>query len=455
MKTNKIDFITSKPFIIAALLLLMLIPLSFIKSLVEDRSFYRSEAIDSISMPIGGKPQVQGIFIALPYWEETTKETVSGGIKNVEIIRHKKYLLTAPTDYQTKTDVKPYFLSRGIFKVPAFTATLDTRAEFTPVDFKQFSIEERMFIKDECILLLGISSTKILTELPEFSLNGTTLKQSELKLKEISPFTETIFYTLPSSIFNTNFAISSRFTIQGSERIDIVPVATNNEFEMSSSWKSPSFSGGWLPSERTLSDNGFSAKWKIPGLSTVFSHAWKIDGTNFDFSNDSWSKLNSVRTELILPVDNYQKTTRSVKYGILFLLVPFIALFLCELFLKIKVHPIQYCLIGIADILFYLLLLSISEHLSFWTSYFISAAAVCISTLFYTSGVFKNFKWGLILSGIQLISYIFLFGTLQAEDYALLIGSIGLFVVVVLLMALTRKIDWYALRPSQDNDSEL
>ena len=454
MKTNKIDFITSKPFIIAALLLLMLIPLSFIKSLVEDRSFYRSEAIDSISMPIGGKPQVQGIFIALPYWEETTKETVSGGIKNVEIIRHKKYLLTAPTDYPTKTDVKPYFLSRGIFKVPAFTATLDTRAEFTPVDFKQFSIEERMFIKDECILLLGISSTKILTELPEFSLNGTTLKQSELKLKEISPFTETIFYTLPSSIFNTNFAISSRFTIQGSERIDIVPVATNNEFEMSSSWKSPSFSGGWLPSERTLSDNGFSAKWKIPGLSTVFSHAWKIDGTNFDFSNDSWSKLNSVRTELILPVDNYQKTTRSVKYGILFLLVPFIALFLCELFLKIKVHPIQYCLIGIADILFYLLLLSISEHLSFWTSYFISAAAVCISTLFYTSGVFKNFKWGLILSGIQLISYIFLFGTLQAEDYALLIGSIGLFVVVVLLMALTRKIDWYALRPSQDNDSE-
>ena len=143
-----------------------------------------------------------------------------------------------------------------------------------------------------------------------------------------------------------------------------------------------------------------------------------------------------------------------MKYGILFLLVPFIALFLCELFLKIKVHPIQYCLIGIADILFYLLLLSISEHLSFWTSYFISAAAVCVSTLFYTSGVFKNFKWGLILSGIQLISYIFLFGTLQAEDYALLIGSIGLFVVVVLLMALTRKIDWYALRPSQDNDTE-
>jgi len=454
MKTGKFDFITSKPFIIAALLLLMLIPLSFIKSLVEDRSFYRSEAIDSISMPIGGKPQIQGIFIALPYWEETSRETFSGGIKNVEVIRNKKYLITAPTDYQIKSDIKPYFLSRGIFKVPAFTADLDTKVEFKPVDFKQFSIEERMFIKDECILLLGISSTKILTELPEFSFNGTTLKQSELKLKEISPFTQTIFYTLPDSAFNTNFVITSRFTIQGSERIDIVPIAENNDFSMTSSWKSPSFSGGWLPVDRRLDDNGFSANWKIPGLSTVFSHAWKIDGTNFDFSNDSWSKSNSVRTELILPVDNYQKTTRSVKYGILFLLVPFIALFLCELFLKIKVHPIQYCLIGIADILFYLLLLSISEHLSFWTSYFISAAAVCISTLFYTSGVFKNFKWGLILSGIQLISYIFLFGTLQAEDYALLIGSIGLFVVIVLLMALTRKIDWYALRQPQDNDSE-
>lgn len=452
MKTGKIDFITSKPFIIAALLLLMLIPLSFIKSLVADRSFYRSEAIDSISMPIGGKPQIQGIFIALPYWEETSRETFSGGIKNVEIIRSKKYLLTAPTDYQIKTDVKPYFLSRGIFKVPAFTADIKTELEFSPVDFKQFSIDENMFLKDECILLLGISSTKILTELPNFSYKDSILKQSELKLSEISPFSETIFYTLPEEAFNSNFVISSQFTIQGSERIDIVPIATNNEFEMTSSWKSPSFSGGWLPSDRTINDNGFSANWKIPGLSTVFSHAWKIDSSNFDFHNDSWSKSNSVRTELILPVDNYQKTTRSVKYGILFLLVPFIALFLCELFLKIKVHPIQYCLIGIADILFYLLLLSISEHLSFWTSYFISAAAVCLSTLFYTSGVFKNFKWGLILSGIQLISYIFLFGTLQAEDYALLIGSIGLFVVVVLLMALTRKIDWYALKQTQDND---
>ena len=453
MKTNKIDFITSKPFIIAALLLLMLIPLSFIKSLVADRSFYRTEAIDSISMPIGGKPQLKGVFIALPYWEERTKETHSGTIKNVEIIREKKYLLTAPTDYKIVAEVKPYFLSRGIFKVPAFNADISVKAEFTPVDFKQFSIDENMFIKDECILLMGISSSKILTQFPNFSLNGKTLKQSELKLSEISPFTDTIFYTLPADEFNAVSAISSKFTIQGSERIDIVPIATDNEFEMVSTWKSPSFSGGWLPSNRDIMGTGFYANWKIPGLSTAFSHAWKIDSTHFDFDNPAWSEKNSVRTELILPVDNYQKTTRSVKYGILFLLVPFIALFLCELFLKIKVHPIQYSLIGIADILFYLLLLSISEHLSFWTSYFISATAVCVSTLFYTSGVFKNFKWGLILSGIQLISYVFLFGTLQAEDYALLIGSIGLFVVVVLLMALTRKIDWYALN-KQPNDSD-
>lgn len=453
MKTNKLDFIASKPFVIAALLLLMLIPLSFIKSLVQDRSFYRDEAVDSISMPIGGKPQVQGVLIAMPYWEETKRETVSNGTKNVEISRTKKYLISAPIDYKVNSKIDPYFLNRGIFKVPAFTADIQMNVDFSPVDLKQFSIEEKNFIKDECILMLGISNTKILKELPEFFSETSSLKQSELKLSEISPFNATIFYSLPEDCFNSNFNLTSSFKIQGSERIDIVPIGTNNDFSMNSTWNSPSFSGGWLPTDRKIEDTGFSATWKIPGLSTAFSHAWKNESSTLEFHNDSWSKQQSVRTELILPVDNYQKTTRSVKYGILFLLVPFISLFLCELFVKIKVHPIQYCLIGIADILFYLLLLSISEHLSFWTSYFISAGAVCLSTLFYTSGVFKNFKWALILSGIQLVSYVFLFGTLQAEDYALLIGSIGLFVVVVLLMTLTRKIDWYSL--TQDQESNL
>ena len=161
----------------------------------------------------------------------------------------------------------------------------------------------------------------------------------------------------------------------------------------------------------------------------------------------------------MIPVDAYKKTERSVKYALLFLIIPFIALLISEIFSKIRIHPVQYCLIGFADIIFYLLLLSISEHLSFDSTYLICAICVSLSTLFYASAIFRQIKWGGLLSSVQFISYIFLYGTLQAEDYALLIGSIGLFIVLVLLMFITRKIDWYELgnelaSEKEDSDSK-
>ena len=147
----------------------------------------------------------------------------------------------------------------------------------------------------------------------------------------------------------------------------------------------------------------------------------------------------------MIPVDSYKKTERSVKYALLFLIIPFIALLISEIFSKVRIHPIQYCLIGFADVIFYLLLLSISEHLPFDLTYLICAVSVCLATLFYAVAIFGSRKWGGLLSAVQFISYIFLYGTLQAEDYALLIGSIGLFAVIVLLMFITRKVDWYEL----------
>lgn len=464
MKNQTQNFITSKPFIIAALVLLMLIPLSFIKDLVHDRQDYKNQAVKSISMPLGSAPKIEGLVIAMPYWEEIKNEKTVGGVKTIETTRIKRYLIVAPSQYDLDVQVSPYMLNRGIFKVPAFNAGAKLNAAFTSVDLKQFSLEERAFIKDECLLLLGMGNSKSLKSLPKIQVAGKTLSQSEVKFSGITPFASTLYYILPENFFNSNFTLNSNLELQGTKYIDIVPIAGENNFKMISSWATPGFSGSWLPNERTVTDYGFEALWNIPGLSTNFSHAWNASENstlfaatyeysgfdNRNYSSDSDGNMevdsNCLRAQLVIPVDSYQKTTRSVKYGILFLMVPFIALFLCDLFLKKNVHPIQYCLIGVVDVLFYLLLLSISEHLSFFASYFISAAAVCFSTFFYTSGVFKDFKWAGLLSFIQLISYIFLFGTLQAEDYALLIGSIGLFVVVFILMWLTRKVDWYALQ---------
>ena len=125
------------------------------------------------------------------------------------------------------------------------------------------------------------------------------------------------------------------------------------------------------------------------------------------------------------------------------MIIPFLTIFIFEIFTRVRIHPVQYCLIGFADVLFYLLLLAISEHLTFGMTYFISALAVCLTTLGYGAAIFRKLKWGVLFALVQGITYVFLFGTLQAEDYALLIGTLGLFCVVVALMVLTRKVDWY------------
>lgn len=435
MKSNAKDFITSKPVLIIALVLIMFIPLAFIKSLVVDREYYKNQAVTNISQPMGYSPKIEGIVVAMPYWQETKNEIYNNGTKSIETTRTKQYLIQAPIVYDIDAEVNPFMLNRGIFKIPAFYGKINITAKFSPVDLKQFSLKESDFIKNECIVLLGTGNSKTLKTLPQIKADGTTLVQSEVKYSELQEFSSNLYYILTEDFFNKDMVLTTTLNIQGTEKIRFIPFANENNIRLSSTWKSPSFTGDWLPESREISAAGFSANWKIPGLSTTFTHAWHADKLV------SFPNADSIVTTFLIPVDFYQKTSRSVKYGFLFLMVPFISLFLSELFLKQNIHPLQYCLIGIADVLFYLLLLSISEHLGFFASYFISAGAVCFATWFYTSGIFKSIKWGSLLSVIQLISYIFLFGTLQAEDYALLIGSIGLFLVVLVLMTLTRKTD--------------
>jgi inner membrane protein len=311
---------------------------------------------------------------------------------------------------------------------------------FGGFDCSHYKISKEDLLLYEAVLLLGVSNPKTLNAQPVIKAGETELVISSIKYDSISPFATTVCFNMPEIVLGEKLFLTGQLKFQGGEDIKIQPVAGDNEIKMSSSWATPSFSGGWLPSQRAVSSEGFSAVWNIAGLSTAFPKSWKAE---------SEIKGESVLVSFITPVDTYKKMMRSIKYALLFLLVPFVSIFICELFSKVHVHPVQYCLVGLADIMFYLLLLSISEHLSFNSSYFISAVCVSATTLLYSAAVFGNIRWGALLSGIQMISYVFLYGTLQAEDYALLIGSIGLFMVIVLLMFITRKIDWYEIKTAE------
>ena len=429
---------TIKVLLILALIILFLIPIGLIKNLIFDRKSYQREAILSITEPLGGETEIQGIVIAVPY--KSYKETIDKN--NVKVIETEtKYILFAPNTYELDFSVNPYFLTRGIFRVPVFNGQIQLKSEFSNFDYSYFNIPNNDITPKGAILILGLANTKNLTAQPKLQMNGKALSVSPIKYDSISPFRTSVCYNLSDVNISEPLLLSGKIDFQGGENIKIRPIASDNTFHMESTWKAPSFSGGWLPTERNVGESGFTASWSIAGLSTVYPKSWLAENR---FNPES------INVSFMIPVDSYRKTERSVKYALLFLIIPFIALLISEIFSKIRIHPVQYCLIGFADIIFYLLLLSISEHVSFDLTYFICSLSVSLLTFLYAAAIFKNIKWGGLLSAVQLVSYIFLYGTLQAEDYALLIGSIGLFIVVALLMFITRKIDWYELTEKEE-----
>lgn len=439
------DFFSSFGFKCIAVFVLVLIfqiPMAFIRNLINDRIYYHNASEESILVPKGGQPELQGVLIAIPY-DKISIAYMANGERQRKVDTH--YIFVTPETFIAQTEIEPEMLRRGIFELPVFNCDVQTSGAFSQIEesfafAKESRQETEEILKfDDALLLVGISNKKILTSLPEIKADGEILRQSIFEPNIQSPFSETVYYDLGARAKN-GFKFEMNAKIQGGKTFSLTPHAAENKFIVRSNWKTPKFSGGWLPTEREIREDGFSAEWNIPGLSTNFPKRWSSESHNFETKN-----IESVSTSFFQSVDNYQKAMRSAKYSILFLLIPFIALLVFEVFSKVKIHPIQYALIGFANVVFYLLLLSISEHISFNTTYWIACAAVSSLMLFYGTAIFNKFAYGVFFASVNFICYVFLFGTLQAEDYALLLGSVGIFAVIAALMILTRKIDWYKL----------
>lgn len=431
--------IGTKPLIILAMILLFLIPISLIKSLINDRIHYQRDAVRSILTPKGGEPNLEGILFAVPY-TKVEESYDKDGKKNYK--EKTFYIISTPEVLDISAIVNPEYLNRGIFEVPIFSCQLAIKGNFIPLDYTHTKIADSQIQWQNALLLIGVQNKKTLLKTPEIYINGNThekLKLSLIEPPQVSPFTNTIYYSIPEKYVHNQFNMDIKMDIQGGNTLNITPIARNTNINIESSWVSPSFSGGWLPTSRTITQDGFNATWNIAGLSTIYPQMWITEQSEEILTK----KSEQIQIGFKTPVDNYKKNERSIKYALLFLLIPFITIFIFEIFTSIRIHPVQYCLVGLADVIFYLLLLSISEHLSFSLTYWITSGAVSLLMMFYAATIFKKFKWGLAFAVTQFISYVFLFGTLQAEDFALLIGSLGLFFVLGLLMILTRKIDWY------------
>jgi inner membrane protein len=233
------------------------------------------------------------------------------------------------------------------------------------------------------------------------------------------------------------YSFQMKLSLNGSGQISFLPLGKETTVQLTSTWKNPSFTGLFLPDERIVNDNGFSAKWKILHLNRNYPQQWT--GKNEKALESAFG------AKFFCPVDEYQKSMRSAKYAVLFILLTFVAFFLTEVTNRTRVHPVQYLLIGFAICLFYLLLLSIAEHTSFAVAYLISATASLLLVTGYSRVILASSPMALMVGSLMSSLYGFLYVTMQLEDYALLFGSIGMFVVLGVVMFLTRKIDWYGM----------
>jgi inner membrane protein len=420
-----------KLLIITTLMLLLLIPASMIQSIIYEREQMNNNAINEVSAKWANSQQINGPILSIPLVYEYEKDGKAH--------RRTEILKVLPETLKINGIVDPEKLRRGIYEVVVYKSNLDLSGDFDlNLDIDSTNLKEIQY--QNAYLNVGISDLRGIKNKIQFKWGNSNL--------EVEPGTKisTVIHSginiklpnLKDQIGGkTNFQF--KLDLQGSHNLSFIPLGSSTEVNLQSSWNSPSFNGKFLPDARSVSDSGFSAEWSILQLNRNFPQSW----TN-SISNETLQSA-AFGMDLLLPLDDYQKSLRSAKYASMTIALTFLIFFLVEVLNQRKIHPLQYVLVGISLILFYTLLVSISEHSNFNLAYGISSLAIVAMISLYSISIFKKAKVVLLLTLILVGIYGFLFVTLQLADYALLMGSIGLSIILGGTMYFTRNINWYKL----------
>jgi inner membrane protein len=422
--------VTLKLVIISILTLLLLIPSSMIKSTIREREQLNRTAINEVSSKWANSQCLKGPILSIPLLFEYRNDD-----ETTELV---KYLHILPDNLNIDGIVEPESLKRGIYKIVVYKSDLIFNGSFNISRNIEFSnLKEVKW--DKAFLTIGISDLRGIEENITLKWNNSNL--NIIPGSRIPDIINTgITIDIPDlANLNNNYEFMFDLKLQGSQNLSFTPVGSVTDIQLKSGWKTPSFNGNFLPRNRDVSEDGFSANWKVLQLNRNFPKQWI--GSQYS------KELNksSLGVDLILPLDDYQKSMRSVKYAIMTIALTFLIFFLVEILNGRKIHVLQYALVGFGLCLFYILLISISEHTNFNFAYAISGVAIVSIISLYSLSLFKRKKLTLLLLGVLSGIYGFLFVTLQMADYALLMGSIGLTLILAITMYSTRKINWYQI----------
>lgn len=413
-----------KILIIGVLSLLLLIPQQIILHVVNERNETSRLAEEDIERMWSDSQRVIGPVVHIPTRSDKNRDV---------------YLL--PEEFNVSGALNTENRHRGIFDVTVYSADLQMDGNFLSSLFAD--IDEEVYCLEKAEVLISLSDFRGLTENVVFKLNG---HEYAMKSDKDGQLGSVLCCSVPISELMGDSAVeySVHIPLKGSENIMFLPIGNSTSVELTSNCATPSFQGNFLPVERTVSDSGFTATWKVLALNRDFSQtvtSWYsiIEGETNTVNKDD----NEFGVVMRTPVLQYQQTTRTVKYAYLFIFLTFATVFFVEYHRQTPIHPVQYLLIGIALMVFYTLLLSFSEHIPFVWSYIIAMLMTITLITGYLAGILKIRKTALLVGALLLMLYVFMYVLLQLETYALLFGSIGIFVILAVLMYVSLRVKWY------------
>ncbi|MGB3382359.1 MAG: cell envelope integrity protein CreD [Rhodanobacter sp.] len=437
MNTSWTQTITAKVLGVGVLALLMTIPLLQVRGLVRERQQLRTSAISQIAQGWGGRQVLGGPVLVVPTQRLVTAE---GQAAPRWQAGSESMLADA-----LKLDVAMAVTTRsyGIYSAPVFVATVKLGAQFRAQDIAQYrQASDARWQGGKAELRLPVGDLRGLQEVGDLRINGQPAR-FESSAERLGPWPNVVVPIDLDALGAQPVDVQITLKLAGTEALQWLPLARSTDVKMHAPWNDPSFIGAALPLEHRIDATGFSARWHLLDLNRSYGQHW-TDREHIDAALAS----SSFGVQLYQPVDVYQRNVRAGKYGLLFIAMTFVAFFLFEVLKRLRVHPVQYLLVGAALATFYVVLLALSEQVGFGPAYALAAAAVVLLVGGYAMAVLRARRAGALLGGVLGLIYAMLYGLIAAEQYALLVGALVLLAVVGLMMFLTRRIDWYACGPA-------
>jgi len=428
---------------IGFLTLALLVPLAMVHSVLRERLERRDAAVKEVTSTWGGEQAVIGPVLVVPYtevraaWQDQTVNGQVTRVETTETVSGRAFFL--PATFKAEVKLDPERLHRGIYESVVYRGTLTLSGTFAKPAFEDVNVDPQRVVWDDAEVVLAVTDLRGAREALVVKVGGTAVPlEPGSGLEGYPAGVHARLKGLPPPAGAIPFSVT--LTFNGSRSLRFAPVGIGNDVTIESSWPDPSFQGAFLPTRRDVGPDGFTARWQMSYYGRSYPQQW----TDKTALPEGSIKASLFGVDLVSLVDSYRYVERSIKYGVLVIALLFTAFFLFEVLAAVRIHPFQYALVGVALCLFYLALLALSEVVSFGAAYWAGAITATVTIALYSVRALGSWwRAGLAATGLTAV-YGFLYVVLRLQDYSLLVGTAGLFLVLVLVMYVTRGIDWYA-----------